>query len=92
MMTLLRREPLASTKVPDNQAVGFTGKMLIDRKMTDAKLWSKAGWTSKARHDVAYIETADGLKFVIAVYTENHANERNVIPTIAGKVMDGLRK
>ena len=48
---------------------GFSGKLLSHRKMTDAKLWSKAGWTSTTRHDAAYIETADGLKFVIVVFT-----------------------
>ena len=92
MMGLMKRDPFAKTNDPDSQATGFTGKLFIDRKMTDVKLWSKAGWTSKARHDVAYVETADGLKFVIAVYTENHANEKNVIPAIAAKVIDGMRK
>ncbi len=92
MMGLLKRDPFAPTKDPDDQANGFTGKILIDRKMTDAKLWSKAGWTSKARHDAAYIETSDGLKFVIVVFTENHAGEKEVIPMVAGKVIDGLSK
>lgn len=92
MMDLMKRDPFAKTSDPDSQAVGFTGKLFVDRKMTDAKLWSKAGWTSRARHDAAYIETSDGLRFVIAVYTENHANEKEIIPTIAGKVIDGMRK
>jgi hypothetical protein len=59
--------------------------------MTDAKLWSKAGWTSKTRHDAAYIETPDGLKFVLVIFTENMANERDIIPMIAGKVLDNLK-
>ena len=92
MLELMKRDPFAATTDQDDQAHGFTGRMLIDRKMTDAKLWSKAGWTSKSRHDAAYIETADGLKFVIVVFTENHANDKAPIPTIAGKVLDGLRK
>jgi beta-lactamase class A len=92
MMDLMKREPFKPSNDPDNQAVGFTGKALIDAKMTDAKLWSKAGWTSRARHDAAYIETADGLKFVLAVYTENHANDREAIPMVAAKVMQGLRQ
>lgn len=90
MMNLMKRDPFA-TKDPNSQAIDFTGKLLIDRKMTDAKLWSKAGWTSRARHDVAYIETGDGSKFVIAVYTENHANEKEVIPTVVGKMLDALK-
>jgi hypothetical protein len=92
MMDLMKRNPFIETKDADNQATGFTGKALIDKKMTDALLWSKAGWTSKSRHDVAYVETADGLKFVLAIFTENHANEREPIPTIAGKIIDGLRE
>ncbi|MEQ1606349.1 MAG: serine hydrolase [Pyrinomonadaceae bacterium] len=92
MTNLLKRDPFVKSNDPNSQAVNFTGKLLIDRKMTDAKLWSKAGWTSKARHDAAYIETGDGLKFVIVVYTENHANEKEIIPMIAGKVIDGMRK
>ncbi len=59
--------------------------------MTDAKLWSKAGWTSRARHDAAYVETAGGLKFVIAIYTENHANEKEIIPMIVGRIMDAFK-
>ncbi len=92
MMTLLKRDPFSDRKGDDDQAHDFTGKLLIDRKMTDARLWSKAGWTSKSRHDAAYIETADGLKFVLVVFTENHSNEKEVIPMIAGKIIDSLRK
>ncbi len=90
MMDLLKRDPFKPSSDQDSQAVGFTGKALIDAKMTGAKLWSKAGWTSRARHDAAYIETPDGLKFVLVIYTENHANDRDVIPAIAGKVIAGL--
>jgi beta-lactamase class A len=92
MLGLLKRYPFAATGDQDDQAHGFTGRMLIDRKMTDAKIWSKAGWTSKSRHDAAYIETADGLKYVLVVFTEGHANEKGVIPAVAGKVIDGLRE
>ncbi len=92
MMALLTRDPFASVSDPDSQASGFTGLALIDRKMTDARLWSKAGWTSKSRHDAAYIEAPDGLKAVIVIFTENHAADRSIIPTLAGKIIDGLRK
>jgi beta-lactamase class A len=91
MMDLMKRDPLAESKDPDSQATGFTGKMILDRKMAGTRIWSKAGWTNKSRHDAAYIETTDGLKFVLVIFTENHANEREVIPTIAGKIVDRLR-
>lgn len=90
MMELLRRDPFAETKDKDDQAHGFSGIALIDKKMTDAKLWSKAGWTSTARHDAAYIETADGLKFVIVVFTEKQATLKEPIPMIVGKMINGL--
>ena len=92
MMNLLKRDPFADTADKDDQAHGFTGIALINKNLKSAKLWSKAGWTSKTRHDAAYIETADGLKFVLVVFTENFANERDIIPTIATKVLDGLGK
>lgn len=91
MMELMKREPFRQSKDPDSQATGFTGKALIDRKMPDARLWSKAGWTSRSRHDAAYVEMPDGRKLVIVVFTENHANERDVIPNIAGKIIDALQ-
>ncbi|MEP6903229.1 MAG: serine hydrolase, partial [Actinomycetota bacterium] len=63
MMDLLKRDFSGTTKDADDQAHGFTGIALINKGLKDARLWSKAGWTSKTRHDAAYIETPDGLKF-----------------------------
>jgi hypothetical protein len=92
MMDLMKRDFSGASKDPDDQAHGFTGIALVNKGMKDARLWSKAGWTSKTRHDAAYIETPDGLKFVLVVFTENFANERNIIPTIAEKVLEDLGK
>lgn len=92
MMDLMKRDPFGETKDENDQAHGFSGKALIDKKMTGARIWSKAGWTSKSRHDAAYIETPDGLKFVLVVFTENHATTREPIPSIAWNVIEGLRK
>lgn len=92
MMDLMKRDFSGASKDPDDQAHGFTGIALINKGLKDARLWSKAGWVTKQRHDAAYIETADGLKFVLVVFTENVANERNVIPAIAEHVLDNLGK
>jgi hypothetical protein len=70
----------------DDQAHGFTAPGLP----RDAKLWSKAGWTSTARHDAAYVELADGRKFVLVTFTTGHAKERDIIPFIAGKLIERL--
>jgi beta-lactamase class A len=53
-------------------------------------LWSKEGFTSKTRHDTAYVETPEGLKFVLVIYTENHSNEQEIIPAIARNIIQGL--
>jgi len=90
MMDLMKRDFTGKSDNADDQAHGFTGIALINKNMKDTRLWSKAGWTSKTRHDAAYIETPDGLKFVLVVFTENFANERNIIPTIAEKVLENL--
>jgi beta-lactamase class A len=92
MMDLLKRDFSGASNDPDDQAHGFSGIALNERGLKDARLWSKAGWTSKARHDAAYIETPDGRKFVLVVFTENFAGEREIIPTVAGKILDDLGK
>ena len=89
MMDLLKRDYTATSNDSDNQSLGFTGIAL--KGIDGARLWSKAGWTSTTRHDVAYIELPDGRKFVIATFTEHHANEREIIPTVAREVMEGLK-
>ena len=89
MMDLLKRDYTGQSSDPDDQGHGFTGIALQGR--AGYRLWSKAGWTSTTRHDVAYIETPDGAKFVLATFTSNHANEREIIPTVARVVIDGLK-
>ena len=91
MMDLMKRDPFKKSDDPDSQDVAFSGKALVDLKLTDARIWSKAGWTNRARHDAAYIETPDGEKFVLVVFTENHANDKEVIPTIVKGVISGLK-
>ena len=87
MLELLRRDPFAATNDNEDQAHGFTGISLVELGLKDSKLFSKAGWTSSTRHDAAYIETPDGNRFVIVVFTKNHASERRIIPGIATKVL-----
>ncbi len=89
MMELLKRDYTGQSSDPDDQGHGFTGIALQGRP--GFRLWSKAGWTSTTRHDVAYIETPDGAEFVLATFTTNHANEREIIPTVARVIIDGLK-
>ena len=89
MMELLKRDYSGVSKDADDQGHGFTGIALKD--IAGARLWSKAGWTSTTRHDVAYIELPEGAKFVLATFTTDHANEREIIPSVARVVIEGLK-
>jgi hypothetical protein len=89
MMELLKRDYAGTTKDADDQGHGFTGIAL--QGMAGVRLWSKAGWTSTTRHDAAYLELPDGSKFVLVTFTTDHANEREIIPTVAKIVIDGIK-
>jgi beta-lactamase class A len=88
MMQLLKRDH--SKKVisdePD-QGTEFTAKALPK----EAKLWSKAGWTSTARHDAAYVELPGGPKFVLVTFTTGHSKNSEIIPFLARKTIERLQ-
>lgn len=86
MLELLKRDLSARSDDPDDQAHGFTGSALP----AGARLWSKAGWTSTARHDAAYIELPDGARFVLVTFTTDHSQEHDIIPTVARTIIAGL--
>jgi beta-lactamase class A len=89
MMELLKRDYSGTSKDADDQAHGFTGIAL--QGVQAARLWSKAGWTSTTRHDAAYLELPDGSKFVLVTFTTDHSNEREIIPTVAKAVIEGIK-
>jgi beta-lactamase class A len=86
MKELLHRDPSPKSGSQNDQAHGFTAPALPP----GSKLWSKAGWTSDTRHDAAYVELPSGAKFVLVTFTVDHANEREIIPTVAKVVVEGL--
>src|SRR2546426_3950136 len=88
MMELLRRDFSGTSTDNDDQGHRFTG--IAFQGKSSARLWSKAGWTSTTRHDAAYIELPNGAKFVLVTFTVDHANEREIIPTVARVVIDGI--
>jgi len=90
MMELLRRDwsAKADANNPDDQAHGFTALAGLSE---GTKLWSKAGWTSTARHDAAYLELPDGRRLVVVTFTTNHARNRQLLPAIAKRVLDGTK-
>lgn len=82
MMELLRRDPF--NPKAESQSREYTGKALSE----GSTLWSKAGWTSETRHDAAYVELPDGNRFVLVVFTVNHAQEKEIIPTVTRAVVN----
>jgi beta-lactamase class A len=88
MMELLKRNFAGAANDNDDQGRGFSGIAL--QGIAGAGLWSKAGWTGTTRHDAAYIELPGGAKFVLVTFTVDHANERDIIPTIARVVIEGI--
>lgn len=86
MMEILKRDVKNND---DSQSVNFSGAALKD--IANVKLFSKAGWTSTARHDTAYIETPDGKRFVLTVFTTGVANEKEIIPNVVRVVLEGLK-
>lgn len=84
MMDLLKREIKPGPK--DDQGTAFTGKGLPE----GAKLWSKAGWTSTTRHDAAYVELPGGEKFALVTFTTGHSNNRDIIPSLARRIVSAL--
>jgi beta-lactamase class A len=77
---LLARDFTATNTGPDDMRTAFTGKALP----AGARLWSKSGWTSKVRHDSAYVELPTGEKIVWVILTQGVSGEKALIPTVSG--------
>jgi hypothetical protein len=89
MMDLLKRDVSKKTlndNEEENQINGFLGQSLPN----NANLWSKAGWTSKVRHDCAYIEIPDRKPYLLIIFSEGQENSknRNLIPFISEQFMN----
>ncbi|MEB3165503.1 MAG: serine hydrolase [Cyanobacteriota bacterium] len=74
-------DPEARAADPENQVDGFLGAGLP----TEARLWSKAGWMSQARHDATYVEIAGAEPFLLVVFSvgEQAAKDEALLPAIA---------
>jgi beta-lactamase class A len=92
MMQLIDRDLHLATVTPapgeENQVNGFLGAGLPP----ESKIWSKAGWTSQVRHDVAYIELPDQQPYLLIVFTEGSANSQNrhILPFISDLIATAM--
>ncbi|MEM6591943.1 MAG: serine hydrolase [Cyanobacteria bacterium P01_H01_bin.119] len=90
MMSLLQRSlnPKDYRHNAENQIVGFLAQGLPQT----ATVWSKAGWTSKVRHDAAYIEVPNCAPYLLVAFTEGPDNSQNkaILPFISGQLLAAL--
>ncbi|MEM9137387.1 MAG: serine hydrolase [Cyanobacteria bacterium P01_F01_bin.42] len=88
MMDSMRRslDPELLKADPENQVTGFIG----DGLGLEAKVWSKAGWTSQTRHDAAYVELPGKAPYILVVFTEGPQASQSeaLIPFISRQVAD----
>lgn len=86
MRELLHREnPQDNPEHADGQAKAYTGKVIPG----GTQLYSKAGWTSDTRHDLAWVVMPDGREFAIAILTTKGSNLR-LVSFIAARLFQGL--
>lgn len=69
-----------------SQTNGFIGEAIAP----GYEEWSKAGWTDKTRHDVAWIKAPDGREVILSIFSENHASDATLLPKIARELLKGL--
>lgn len=88
MRPLLGRSLEASGRAadPENQVDGFIGAGLPE----GARLWSKAGWMSQARHDAAYVETDGCAPMLLVVFSEgqDRAADATLLPSLAALLLE----
>ncbi|MEM8604970.1 MAG: serine hydrolase [Cyanobacteria bacterium P01_H01_bin.121] len=86
MLALMARslDPATLAADPENQVTGFLGGGLP----LDAKLWSKAGLTSKVRHDAAFIELPNTYPYLLVVFTTGPAQSESeaILPFISAQL------
>ena len=82
MLELLKRD-VSDLQRADYQTREFVGVVLPPT----AKLWSKAGYMSMARHDAALVEFASGRKIALVIFTEKHSDQKGMIPEIARMIV-----
>ena len=91
MRDLLARslDPAERAADPENQVDGFLGEGLPE----GSRLWSKAGWMSQARHDLAYVEAPHHVPFLLVVFSEGAhcAGDTALLPELAAHLAKACR-
>ena len=92
MMHLMKRDldPKVLAADPENQVTGFLGAGVP----VETKVWSKAGLTSKVRHDAAYVETDGAHPYLLIVFTEGTENSNNedILPFVSAQILAAMHE
>lgn len=92
MMDLMKRslDPAELADDPENQVTGFLG----DGLPLETRVWSKAGLTSRVRHDAAYIELSDANPYLLVVFTEGkpQSQSETLLPFVSKQVAEAMRE
>jgi Beta-lactamase enzyme family len=90
MMQFMARnlDPKVLAEDPENQVTGFIGAGLP----LEAKVWSKAGWTSTVRHDAAYVELPNKHPYLLVVFTEGKQASATeaILPFVSAKIAEAV--
>ena len=86
MLSLMARTVPAAPPEPgeEDQFTGFLGEGLPP----GTRLYAKAGYTSRVRHDAAYFELPNGTPGLLVAFTEGreHSQNRHILPRLAGLI------
>ncbi|NEQ50049.1 MAG: serine hydrolase [Leptolyngbya sp. SIO3F4] len=92
MMRFMTRDldPKVLAADPENQVTGFLGAGVP----METQVWSKAGLTSKVRHDAAYIEADGAHPYLLIVFTEGaeHSSNEDILPFISAQILAAMHK
>lgn len=88
MNSLLSRKIPADSKDADYQSRAFIGAALP----SGSKLWSKAGYTSNSRLDIAWVQVPSGEEYVLSIFTKDQSNEPKLIPFVAESLLKAVSK
>ena len=75
---------------PKNQVTGFLGAGVP----VETQVWSKAGLTSKVRHDAAYIEADGAHPYLLVVFTEGaeHSEDEKILPFVSAQILAAMNE
>ena len=92
MMRFMTRDldPKVLAADPENQVTGFLGAGVP----METQVWSKAGLTSKVRHDAAYIEADGANPYLLVVFTEGaqHSKNEDILPFISAQILAAMHE